>query len=999
MFPLFIVHLTCAAQPVKSVKLEDSFEGTAISPVLWQVHVGQGESFVRLEPREGGQCLHLFGDQANTHIATRQAVPNIAYTLEYDFLQPTTETGGYQAVVHHPRPGGHSYWWLEYGPERFFLYTLAGGQWYNRWRAYGLPTGRWYHLRLHNTPTSVRIRIYDETGQRLLAESPPVPHDEGEPAPLVFAAVGTERGVWGMKIDNVRLHVTPITERDDYQHHRASLKAARAALEAREARQLWPQAAEAEQAVERAFAAIGRVPPQDWSAYVAASRAFDAELQRLAEQYHARVLARLPKRRGDWVLVDLRPFFNADSTLLGIMPPGSGPVVEVSGVPFLLMSFGANCLWQDLPSRSQQAIELGAEAKRGALLLAPRYEAELYRHDDSLVDVLQVELRYADGFRERVVPVPAGWRPPLAAGIGRPPMANGEARAYFVEPGHAAPLKEVVLCDGAIQAGWALLALSYQPGRPSEVPVLRAPKRFVPPVERAPAGATYESGRLIIANPVFRLVLDGQRGLVREWSSPYCGNLIRPDAPSPLFAVQWGEQLIYSDAFTVVGRGVQRRADGVEVEYRLWAPAAKGPLEVSLLFLAGSTGAMTWRARLRNLGPVPVRVRFLFPLLDGLELGERPGWYFPQRGGAASNLPLEGLSSYGGMAWLQLLDVYRHRGGGLYLRSDDETGLYKVFALRSAPDAQAQPRRVANIPQPAHPVDPWRARKGVHLSIQYLPREVPPGGEWSPPPATLAVHPGDWRVALADYREWLKTWWKPLRPCPERYRYGFYALVGGAPQEEQRGEEFGSYDWWHLSTFWSIDDPDELARELDALRREAERAERWGQALGVYIEGMVLEKKRRIAQEHGAEWAMMDDQGHYYTYYSTEANPVWNLCPAVPAWQKWDAEAYAEIARRVPLCAMYVDSLGSRWAEVCYHPAHHHETPGIWPRGCAELFEAIRQGVRRVNPDIAIHSEEPGCDYMALHEDGSWSHTLWTSLSGDAEYNPAGLNYFRFSPP
>ena len=74
---------------------------------------------------------------------------------------------------------------------------------------------------------------------------------------------------------------------------------------------------------------------------------------------------------------------------------------------------------------------------------------------------------------------------------------------------------------------------------------------------------------------------------------------------------------------------------------------------------------------------------------------------------------------------------------------------------------------------------------------------------------------------------------------------------------------------------------------------------------------------------------MMDDQGRYYTYYSTTGNPVWNICPAVKAWQEWDAWAYAEIAKRVPLCAMYVDSLGSRWAEVCYNPAHRHETSGI----------------------------------------------------------------------
>ena len=94
--------------------LADPFEGNKISQTLWQVSIGKGESFAKLERRDGGKCLHLFGDHSTTSIRTKQAVPNFAYTLEFDFFQPLKECGGYQAVVHHPRPEGHSYCCLLY---------------------------------------------------------------------------------------------------------------------------------------------------------------------------------------------------------------------------------------------------------------------------------------------------------------------------------------------------------------------------------------------------------------------------------------------------------------------------------------------------------------------------------------------------------------------------------------------------------------------------------------------------------------------------------------------------------------------------------------------------------------------------------------------------------------------------------------------------------------------------------------------------------------------
>ncbi|MGB9876284.1 MAG: DUF6259 domain-containing protein [bacterium] len=976
---------------------EDFEEGTISS--LWKLEVGRGESFARMENRDGGKCLHLFGDRSSTSLSTAQKITNTTYTLEYDFFQPSEEIGGYQAVVHHPNPQGYSYWWLEYGPERFILYTISGGVWFARWLARGIPPNRWLHIKIRNTPNSVKVRIYDETGKNLLAESPLIPHDEGDPAPIVFSAIGNERGVWGMKIDNVQIYITPISEREDYIMRKNMLEIARPTLQDEETLKAWRDAEEAFKNLQIALQKIDSLSLSDWQGYVSAIKSYDSLFQQVADEYHKKVISNLKKEERGWVMLDIWKHFNADALSLALTFPYNKPISNVQEIPFLTLPFGKNCLWQDIPSRSQYSIPLNAQAKLIAFLLAPVYDEELYGHDDSLIDVLQVELHYADGFRERIFPVPPDWQPPLPYGVGNPPMPNKEVRAYIVQPSHPSPISQVILIDGAIQAGWALFAISYQPGIPSASRQIEVPRKSLK-INPTPAKSTQSKEGIALENSYFYILFDNEKGIIKELRSPLLGKIISLSNPSPLFAVQNEKgELVYSDSFRLERSEIKKSNDNALLKLIYLGEGKLEALEISLAIKAGKGEEMEWQAELKNISNEPLKVRLVFPLFDGLNFGEKVGWFFPQRGGAVSELPLEGLASYGGMAWLQLIDVYRRDGGGIYLRCNDNQGIYKIFALRWSPKDDIKPRRVADIPEPAHPLNPWRYKSGAHLSIQYLPVEIPPQKSWAPPSAIISLHEGDWHKALKDYKEWLKSWWKPFRPCPARFKYGFYALVGGAPADNQKGEEFGSYDWWHLAPFWSIDYPDELKNELEELKRQALRAEKWGQAVGIYIEGMVLEKKRKIAKEHGADWAMMDDKGNYYTYYSTEENPVWNMCPAVKEWQKWDAWAYSEIARRVPLCAMYVDSLGSRWAEVCYNPNHKHQTPGIWVQGCGELFETIRQEVMKVSPDIAIHSEEPGSDYMALHEDGSWSHSLWTNLSGDIEFNPAGINYFRFALP
>ena len=982
----------------EEILLRDDFETAQIAPV-WQLTIGAKDSFAKIEPRNGGNCLHLFGDHSTTSVASIKSIPNMAYTLEFDFFQPSTEVGGYQAVIHHPRPQGHSYWWLEYGPERFFLYTISGGIWFNRWQAFGIPSGKWLHIQIRNTPKSVSVKIYDETGKRLLAGSPSIPHDDGDPAPITFSAVGTQKGSWGMKIDNVLLYITPVFERPDYILRKDSLKLIRSALLAEEVKNMWQDVAEELKKLEEALQRASSVAPSDWQGYVEAIKAFDFCSKRVGEQYYEKVASKIGKERNGWVMLDIWKHFNADALSLGIQFPFSKPISEVEGIPFATMPFGKNCLWQDVPSRSRYAIPVNAKAKFIALLLAFDYDEKLYSRDDSLIDVLQVELQYADGFRERIFPTPVNWQPLLPYGVGKPPLPNRVVTAYMLQPSHNSPISQIVFCDGAIQAGWAIFSVSYKLGSPLPIATPEAKKVESKKITPVPARLFHSDKGTSLKNSYFCITFDNKVGAIKELNSPLCGKLITEKNPSPLFAIQKEDgEVLYSDYFALKSQKARQLKDGIAINLVYAHEKLKG-IEVSVNIQAGKSGTMEWQIELRNNSDKALKIRPIFPLLDGLYLGDKVGWFFPQRGGAVSELPIEGLASYGGMAWLQLLDIFRQEGGGIYIRCDDTEGLYKIFALRWNPSEDASPRRVADIPKPVHPVAPWRSKVGVHLSIQFLPQEISPKMSWLSPQATISIHEGDWHKAIADYKNWLKTWWKPIRPCPERFKYGFYALVGGAPAEGQKGEKFGSYDWWHLSPFWTIDYPSELKDELDELKRQAERAKKWGQAVGVYIEGMVLEKKRKIAKEFGDKWAMMDDEGNYYSYYSTEANPVWNICPAVKEWQKWVAWAYSEIARKVPLCAMYVDSLGSRWAEVCYNPAHKHQTPGIWVRGCAELFEAIRQEVMKVNNEIAIHSEEPGSDYMALHLDGSWSHSLWTNISGDPEYNPAGINYFRFVLP
>jgi len=963
------------------------FEAAGL-PAGWTLHEpAKGHAVIEERP-EGGHCLHLFSEEGNATLATAAPVPNAGYVCEFDFLQPANEDGGYQSVFQHARPEGRSFWWLEFGIPRFFLYTEANG-WANRWEGGGYAGDTWLHIRVENAGGEVRVQVTGPDGQPR-ADSGWLPHSPGSPGTISLAAVPNAKGGRGLKVDNVRVYLPPIEQRRDFVARKTAAEAARRALAEPAYAALDAEGAQAVQRIDAALQAVTASDPASIDAYLAALGGVDAAIGAAVDRYRLRLpglVAHLAADYAEWTLLDLDPWYNALSTATGTKLDATLPVLEAEGVPFRVLPFGQNVVRvpEVGPDARPPRIPIGAEAAEIDILLQCHATGRLGGQLEFWADGFYVELQYADGKAERLFP--------QRRDTGACEFVRDELRAYVVRPGRPGAVEAMSIIDQTGFGEIMLAGVSIEKGSPEPVD-LREP--VPPPAEIDGAVTLALTGDLVtVTGPTFtaQVSFEGVPTLtsVRDYSGREC--LTRP---SPLACFSLDDAPLMPEAF----EDFEVRQEGHTVRCKFGTRDRKIGL-VAVFTMApehefGAAGGLRLDLRVTNSADGVRSPLASFPVVSGLDLGAGCRYLFPQRGGCSSDRPLDIQAAYGGMAWMQMVSAWRpedHWGVGF--RVNDSTGLFKYFSMKKLIDGQ-EPRRHGELPSPTHIVDCLDLQQGVGMMAQYLPQPLGAGESFDFPSVTFTANRGGLAEAIGTYRDWAKTWWHN-RPTPEPYRKGMWALVGGPPPDD--GEQFGRYDWWHLSPLWTIDYVDNLGEELDFLREQAGRAGGFSQWIGLYIEGMIVEKHRQIGKERGAKWAMLDDKGQPYPYYGTPENPVWNLCPEVPQWRAFDAAQYAEILRRVPLKAMYVDSAGSRYSELCFNPAHHHRTPGIWPQGCGKLFSEIRQATMAVDPECAIHSEEPGCDYMAMHEDGSWSHSLWTAVSGEDAFNPEGRNYFRFAFP
>jgi len=459
-----------------------------------------------------------------------------------------------------------------------------------------------------------------------------------------------------------------------------------------------------------------------------------------------------------------------------------------------------------------------------------------------------------------------------------------------------------------------------------------------------------------------------------------------------------------------------------------------------------------------NAGPESVTFYSSFPHLDGLVLSDESAedyYLFPWFGGVIANVPASLRSAYGeNSCWWQMIDLFSPpRGGGLYVRVDDPTGLYKSPALRKGKTADAR-YRVDASGNRLRAEMLWKTSldPGVEtgFTFDYLRRTRGSGGSFCVPSACLGSHAGDWRAALKTYADWSHRTWPP-RPYPSALtsRWNILAPGWGKAALFKDGAYRTEYlrphvDVAEMMSWWSWSDKgpwgvlmDRVEQELGAafykrykhywvnepatgqlmyplnrgdydgympqwgglpaLRAHIKRVREAGVLPTFYIEGILACANTKVGSTYGPTYGVMNpDWKDHYKVPKTPKGYVgsygsYNMCSDTEWWPDYLAKAVARVCRETGIDGVRLDEYGHR-GYVCFNPRHKHI---FAERGHNAWMQAVARACKLVHEKM--DEVRPG---LVLMTEFPGNDHLAASLDGAITYQASArrVNHIRPTP-
>jgi hypothetical protein len=362
-------------------------------------------------------------------------------------------------------------------------------------------------------------------------------------------------------------------------------------------------------------------------------------------------------------------------------------------------------------------------------------------------------------------------------------------------------------------------------------------------------------------------------------------------------------------------------------------------------------------------------------------------------------------NAYSGHLPLQFQDCYdRRTGGGVSLATRSLDLRQRYFKLSKSGERLTQ-------------------------RLEYRDNPPYPPGEWVELPETVIdVHGGDWRAPWRDYLAWKRTWYKPAAPRLAWYRdvwnfrtwwthtmavskdrYLECNLYDKDKQEYQAEafvkrdrEQFGNIDMVHFFD-WRISEQygaygdfshyEELGG-LEKFRGMVKDLQSRGIRVGLYLDAYLCSRKSLIGQAHGEEWAAYNQAGQVRTGYSTDADPMLNMCVNHPGWQDHLAQTCARVARETGVDGIYIDEGMSDYPGYwCWRKDHGHPVPGVNQPGLLEMSKKIKAALPA---NVALYTEWVPPDCFMPYLDGAYQAGLRFS---DPLLSPGFLQTARFAFP
>ncbi len=527
---------------------------------------------------------------------------------------------------------------------------------------------------------------------------------------------------------------------------------------------------------------------------------------------------------------------------------------------------------------------------------------------------------------------------------------------------------------------------------PRSVPVNMCPQISPPacgtlPPARAPV-CRVRNGSLTLDNGLLRARFEtGHRlRLVSLTNAITRTQMVRQPDSVWLFWVMVGEEA-YAGSRDFALTSITPTEAGFTAELALQEPALRAVLRATM-----EGEGLRLGLELFNAGADPVDFKLSFPHLAGLGVSEQPAddyYFFPWGGGIFSDSPAIIRRGYGDHeALYQLMDLYSpSRGGGVYLRLDDNEGWHKLLSLRKVVPGRAEANGDAltgmrnRVREEYHVPNPLPAVPGTGLSVEYLRRTRAPGGSFAPSDALLCAHQGDWHVAMEAYSEWAHRVWE-WRPYPSRLKSVRNMMPAGWAQDTIVRD--GKYrtdfikppepgvpgptqtncielmSWWEWSTLGPFMTPlEEIGEKYDAAHyerflrpyivKDSDTGQLlWNNAPGDYsgyndrFGGLpALRDAIRTYQDMGALVTLYTDpfrldencptgraHGREWCIVDNTGKlstsfDVFNPCYELPEARRWMADTIGRVVRETGADGIRLDEVGYQGV-ACYSTEHQH---------------------------------------------------------------------------
>lgn len=384
------------------------------------------------------------------------------------------------------------------------------------------------------------------------------------------------------------------------------------------------------------------------------------------------------------------------------------------------------------------------------------------RLDD--IECLSVDLNYDRGNTETAFPYS------LADRACCVPARELGAYAVAVDPTRR--LKKITLRTNQFGLNFALAGVTLNTGPKALVPELVSPTtpertapRPAPPTR--PVAVSHQGQRLTLSNRWYEYSFDLSQGFTLDRLVSRANPAAVKLSPSSGLRVRVGDTIYTGRCFNAE----TVRTTATSAELKLTSLRPELPLELSVRITANDSPELRFETRMTNRGDKPLAAELCLPAVADLTVGDlgHTRLFFPQYRAVDTAEPMALRAPYGPEFSVQFMDVYsRPAGVGLMIRSDNREQRMADFTLRK---------------------DDGGVSGGVCFPAEY--NQLEPGASRAYPPVSLLAHNGDFHQALGLYRDWVRSWYQPVKTQDEPWFLSAFDLQCYRTSEKLNWREAG----------------------------------------------------------------------------------------------------------------------------------------------------------------------------------------------------------------